>query len=59
MDWDGLIKLGLSQLRLHPSMFWQLTPFELQLMAGLDERLLPMSKDRLADLQDAYPDDPR
>ena len=33
--WPGLMRLGLVQLRLPPEVFWDLTPAELMLMAGL------------------------
>ncbi|MEL6773338.1 MAG: rcc01693 family protein [Pseudomonadota bacterium] len=28
-DWDGLMRLGLGQLRLSPEVFWAMTPVEL------------------------------
>ncbi len=58
MEWDALMRLGLAQLRLQPRQFWRLTPYELQVMAGLDDRLLPMSRGQLSDLERAYPDAP-
>ena len=36
--WPGLMQLGLVQLRLPPEVFWDLTPAELMLMAGLGRR---------------------
>ncbi len=57
MDWPNLMRAGLHVLRLHPAEFWALTPAELQVMLGLDERLMPMARDRLAELERAYPDD--
>lgn len=57
MDWVNLMRAGLHVLRLRPADFWALTPAELQVMLGLDERLMPMARDRLAELERAYPDD--
>ena len=34
MDWVGLMRLGLTELRLHPKDFWDLTPVELLMMLG-------------------------
>mgnify|MGYP003654996410 FL=1 len=56
MDWPSLMRAGLHGLGLRPSEFWALTPAELQVMLGLDEKLMPMARDRLAELQRAYPD---
>lgn len=33
-DWNGLLRLGLVQLKLHPAEFWALTPAEFLLMLG-------------------------
>ena len=56
MDWPNLMRAGLHGLGLRPVEFWALTPAELQVMLGLDEKLMPMARDRLAELQRAYPD---
>lgn len=56
LDWTGLMRVGLRELRLHPDAFWALTPAELALMLGLDRAPAPMSRDRLADLARLYPD---
>lgn len=56
MDWPNLLRAGLHVLRLRPADFWALTPAELQMMLGLDEKLMPMARDRLAELERAYPD---
>ena len=29
IDWPGLLRVGLHQLRLEPAVFWRLTPMEL------------------------------
>ncbi len=34
IDWPALLRLGLHELRLAPETFWQLTPWELRMMAG-------------------------
>ncbi len=34
IDWPALMRLGLHELRLTPEAFWQLTPWELRMMAG-------------------------
>jgi uncharacterized phage protein (TIGR02216 family) len=54
-DWAALMRLGLGQLRLTPAQFWQLTPVELALMAGLDGQQ-SMSRSGLAELMAKYPD---
>jgi uncharacterized phage protein (TIGR02216 family) len=58
LDWGGLLRVGLRELRLRPDEFWALTPAELALMMGLDHAPAPMSRDRLADLARLYPDIP-
>ncbi|MDO7564565.1 MAG: rcc01693 family protein [Yoonia sp.] len=56
MDWLNLLRAGLYGLHLRPADFWALTPAELQIMLGLEARLLPMGRARLAELEQAYPD---
>ncbi len=56
MDWPNLLRAGLHVLRLRPAEFWALTPAELQVMLGLETRLLPMGRSRLEELQQSYPD---
>jgi len=56
MDWPNLMRAGLHELRLLPADFWALTPAELQVMLGLNARLLPMGHSRLEELQQNYPD---
>ena len=56
MDWDNLMRLGLHELRLQPVQFWQLTPHELQVMSGRTAQMLPMARDDLMSLIQAYPD---
>jgi uncharacterized phage protein (TIGR02216 family) len=56
MDWSGLMRLGLHELRLTPREFWALTPMELLVMSGRDTGALPMTRDGLAALSRLYPD---
>lgn len=56
MDWPNLMRAGLHELRLRPRDFWALTPAELQIMLGLDKRLMPMARDQFEALHAAYPD---
>lgn len=56
LDWRGLMQAGLHGLRLRPDQFWALTPAELQIMLGLAQTSPPMRRDRLAELQTAFPD---
>lgn len=58
MDWPGLMRLGLVELRLTPDQFWALTPAELTLMAGL-ETAAPqvVTRGRLTELAALYPDE--
>ena len=55
-DWPALLRAGLQTLRLKPAEFWSLTPAELALMLGLDQRPLPMKHARLLQLFEQYPD---
>lgn len=57
LAWSGLVRLGLSHLRLDPDTFWSLTPVELMLMAGLDGPSSSMTRDRLTALAAAFPDE--
>lgn len=56
MDWPNLLRAGLHDLRLSPDQFWALTPAELQIMLGLDKRLMPMARDQFEAMRAAYPD---
>lgn len=55
-DWPGLMRLGLSGLRLTPAEFWALTPAELMLMLGREGGAAPLGRDRLEELARAFPD---
>lgn len=56
IDWSGLMKTALSELRLMPEQFWSLTPAELMAMLGRDFGASPMTRSRLELLMNAFPD---
>lgn len=56
MDWPGLMRAGLGQLRLTPDQFWRLTPAELRMMLGVEAAAPPLTRARLAELAAAFPD---
>ena len=56
-DWGSLMRAGLQGLGLQPSVFWQLTPAELQMMLGQFGVETPLSRDRMNALLAAYPDE--
>lgn len=56
IDWPGLMRAGLGQLRLTPEAFWRLSPIELRLMLGAEVAVPPVTKARLEELAAAYPD---
>lgn len=57
IDWGGLMRLGLHQLRLTPDQFWALTPVELMLMAGISPGVTPtLTRARLDALCAQFPD---
>jgi len=57
MDWAGLIRLGYFELKLQPSVFWDLTPIELLLMSGqAGHGDGAMNRSRLDALIARYPD---
>jgi uncharacterized phage protein (TIGR02216 family) len=57
MDWAGLMRLGLAELRLGPAVFWALTPVELLVMAGREGRIAPMRRARFEELSARYPNE--
>ncbi|SIN89211.1 rcc01693 family protein [Vannielia litorea] len=59
MDWAGLLRRGLLELRLRPAEFWALTPVELMVMLGLEQAAPPLTRARLAELAAAFPDQTR
>lgn len=58
LDWPGLMRAGMRDLRLLPDQFWQLTPSEMALMLGVEPAPARMTRDRLADLLTKFPDAP-
>ena len=56
LDWPGLLRVGLAELRLEPAAFWRLTPVELRVMVGADALIAPLTRARLEELARAYPD---
>ena len=58
LDWPGLMRAGMRDLRLTPYQSWQLTPAELALMLGVEPAPARMTRDRLADLLMKFPDTP-
>lgn len=59
IDWPGLMRAGMTGLRLHPEAFWALSPAELMLMLGLGAGDAPMGRARLEELSRAFPDFPK
>lgn len=57
--WAGLMRLGLRELRLDPDVFWNLTPAELLLIAGVGPGRPALTRAGLADLQARFPDQPK
>jgi uncharacterized phage protein (TIGR02216 family) len=56
MDWLALMRAGMRGLGLHPTQFWELTPAELMLMLGQADQDAPLSRSRLEDLSQLFPD---
>lgn len=56
IDWAGLLRVGLRDLRLTPDTFWRLTPIELKIMLGADGTSPALTRARLEELAVAYPD---
>ncbi len=56
IDWAGLMRVGLHDLRLTPEQFWRLTPIELKIMLGAEGTSPALTRSRLEELAAAYPD---
>ena len=56
IDWPGLMQVGLGRLALRPAEFWSLTPIELRIMLGVDQGSSPITRQRLEELSQAFPD---
>lgn len=58
LDWAGLMRVGLHQLRLRPAEFWALTPAELAIMLGESAAgARAMGRSRFEALLARFPDD--
>ena len=56
IDWPGLMRAGLFELRLSPEVFWRLTPVELKIMLGAENTAPALTRARLEELAAAFPD---
>ena len=56
IDWAGLLRAGLFELRLTPEVFWRLTPIELKIMLGAEGTAPALTRARLEELAAAFPD---
>lgn len=56
IDWPGLMRAGMGDLRLTPDQFWRLSPVELRIMLGAEAAVPPLTRARLEELAAAYPD---
>jgi uncharacterized phage protein (TIGR02216 family) len=56
LDFGGLLRIALTELRLTPDVFWRLTPAEFMQMTGRDLNQRPMGRRRLEELAAAFPD---
>lgn len=56
LDWPGLMRAGIRGLGLRPVEFWQLTPAELALMLGEAAGTAPLTRVRLQELAEQWPD---
>ncbi len=54
--WPRLMRLGMVRLGLAPDVFWDLTPAELFLLAGVDGAPAALTRAGLADLLARFPD---
>ncbi|MES2143879.1 MAG: rcc01693 family protein [Pseudomonadota bacterium] len=59
IDWAGLVRAGLHGLGLAPEVFWRLTPVELRIMLGADLMMPHLTRSRLDELAEAFPDTTR
>ena len=46
IDWPGLLRAGLYELRLTPEAFWRLTPIELKIMLGAENTAPALTRAR-------------
>lgn len=57
INWPRILGAGLRGLGLRPAEFWALTPAELMMMLGVGGGSSPLTRDRLDQLIQAFPDD--
>ena len=57
IDWPGLMRAGLCELRLTPDQFWRLTPIEWKIMLGAESSAPALTRARLEELAAAFPDE--
>jgi len=55
-DWPSLMRAGIKGLGLRPTEFWALSPAELLFLLGRPSHTAPLTRARLAELADLYPD---
>jgi len=55
-DWPALMRAGIHGLGQRPHEFWALTPAELLMMLGHDSGSPPLTRARLHELSQAFPD---
>jgi len=55
-DWPAMMRAAFQGLRLRPDEFWALTPAEFLMMLGIDGGSPALTRDRLAELSEKYPD---
>ena len=56
-DWPALLRMAMREFGMQPAQFWSLTPAEFTLLVGPKSGAMPLTRDRLQELQAAYPDD--
>jgi uncharacterized phage protein (TIGR02216 family) len=55
-NWPSLLSAGLGRMGLSPEAFWQMTPYEFQLLMGQSKTFAPLDRRRLVELVEKYPD---
>lgn len=55
-DWPALMHAGMRGLGLRPAEFWALSPAELAFLLGHGAGAPPLTRARLSELAQAYPD---
>ena len=56
IDWQALMQVGLLGLGMQPRDFWRLTPVELRMKLGSQATVAPLTRARLNELAQAFPD---